>query len=117
MQALTVTHCLTFNICTCLCGAQAGKIQSKILAHGHSSVFDLKFKPDQESIFASVGADGSLRLFDLRNLQHSAIVYETKDKKPLLRLDWNHLSSDKIAVLDAEGQSVNIIDIRCVSHV
>lgn len=41
-------------------------------------MFDIQFKPRQESIFATVGADGSLRLFDLRNLQHSAIVFESK---------------------------------------
>ena len=30
-----------------------------------------------KDIFASVGADGSVRLFDLRTLEHSTIIYET----------------------------------------
>lgn len=27
-------------------------------------------------MFASVGADGSVRMFDLRHLEHSTIIYE-----------------------------------------
>ena len=43
-------------------------------------------------VFASVGADGSVRLFDLRSLEHSTIIYESApppDSAPLLRLAWN----------------------------
>jgi WD40 repeat protein len=99
--AVNVVGCCCIDpICT-IWDVEACKIQSKILAHG-SSVFALQFKPEQQSIFATVGADGSLRLFDLRNLRHSAIVFETEEKKPLLRLDWNH-NTNKIAILDVDG--------------
>ena len=77
-------------------------------------MFDIKFKPNHESIFCTSGADGSLRLFDLRNLKHSAIVFESTDSVPLLRVDWNNLSSEKIAMLDVDGNEVTILDIRFV---
>lgn len=41
--------------------------------------------------FASVGADGSLRMFDLRSLEHSTILFETAHSQPLLRICWNKL--------------------------
>ena len=31
-------------------------------------------------MFASVGADGSVRMFDLRHLEHSTIIYEASVK-------------------------------------
>ena len=36
-------------------------------------------------MFASVGADGSVRMFDLRHLEHSTIIYEDPQHTPLLR--------------------------------
>ena len=36
-------------------------------------------------MFASVGADGSVRMFDLRHLEHSTIIYEDPMHTPLLR--------------------------------
>ena len=104
-----IACCCIDPICT-IWDIEKQKIQSKILAHG-SSVFDIQFKPAQQHIFATVGADSSLRLFDLRDLTHSAIVYESDERKPLLRLDWNH-GTNQIATLDVDGLEVNIIDIR-----
>ena len=60
-------------------------------------VYDIAFKPQGTDEFASVGADGSLRLFDLRNLEHSSIVFEDSSG-PLLRLAWNRLDPNYIAV-------------------
>lgn len=51
-------------------------------------VYDISFARNK-NIFASVGADGSVRTFDLRNLEHSTIIYETADLSPLLRITWN----------------------------
>ena len=38
-------------------------------------------------MFASVGADGSVRMFDLRHLEHSTIIYEDPQHTPLLRYE------------------------------
>ena len=40
-------------------------------------------------MFASSGEDGSVRHFDLRDLEHSTIIYESPNKQPLLRVAWN----------------------------
>ena len=53
------------------------------LFHTFEQVFDMAFSRDKEEI-ASVGADGSVRMFDLRSLEHSTIIYETPDLVPLL---------------------------------
>jgi WD40 repeat protein len=53
------------------------------LLHTFEQVFDMAFSRDKE-VFASVGADGSVRMFDLRSLEHSTIIYETPDLVPLL---------------------------------
>lgn len=63
-------------------------------------------------MFASVGADGSVRMFDLRNLEHSTIIYETQDEKPLLRLAWNKQDPNHLATFQMDDLKVIILDIR-----
>ena len=50
-------------------------------------------------IFASVGADGSVRMFDLRHLEHSTIIYEDPGHTPLLRLAWNKQDPNYLATV------------------
>jgi hypothetical protein len=38
----------------------------------------------------SVGADGSLRAFDLRTLEHSTILYESAADTPLARISFSN---------------------------
>lgn len=64
------------------------------------------------NIFASVGADGSVRMFDLRKLEHSNILYEDADQTPLLRLDWNKEDNNYLATIKMDDASVIILDIR-----
>ena len=45
--------------------------------------------PDSSDIFVSVGADGSLRAFDLRQLEHSTILYESSKDTPLARIAFS----------------------------
>jgi WD repeat-containing protein 68 len=51
-----------------------------------------------------VGADGSLRLFDLRSLEHSTIMYDAPGGTPLLRLSWNGLDPNYIATFAMDAQ-------------
>ena len=46
--------------------------------------------PQSSDIFVSVGADGSLRAFDLRTLEHSTILYESSGDTPLARIAFSN---------------------------
>jgi len=50
--------------------------KTHLIAHD-KEVFDVAFVAGSEHIFASCGADGSVRMFDLRSLDHSTIIYES----------------------------------------
>jgi WD repeat-containing protein 68 len=67
---------------------------------------------DGTNVFGSVGADGSLRIFDLRSLESSTIVYETQDLKPLLRIAWNKQDPRYIATIVSSSDRVVILDLR-----
>lgn len=91
----------------------------RLIAHDRE-VYDVSWLPRSSDIFVSVGADGSLRAFDLRSLEHSTILYETtppSDSKkrgnaPLLRLAFNPHDSNYLATFRHDSGEVNIIDMR-----
>lgn len=88
-------------------------IKAQLIAHD-KEVFDIGFQ--DVNIFATVGADGSMRMFDLRSLEHSTILYETSQSgvegKPLLRLGWNNQDSSYIATFEPDSNKVIILDVR-----
>lgn len=69
--------------------------RTQLIAHDRE-VFDLAFARGKD-VFASVGADGSVRMFDLRSLEHSTIIYESPNLDPLLRLEWNKQDPNYLA--------------------
>ena len=85
-------------------------IRTQLIAHDRE-VFDIAFSQD-EHIFISTGADGSIRLFDLRSLDHSTIIYESKDQTPITKIAWNMQNSHFISALAWERENVYIIDSR-----
>ena len=70
---------------------------------------------NQKDVFASVGADGSVRMFDLRSLEHSTIIYETDKLEPLLRLEWNTQDPNYLATFQVDSMQTIILDIRLPS--
>mmetsp|Transcript_8383 Transcript_8383/g.18782 ORF Transcript_8383/g.18782 Transcript_8383/m.18782 type:complete len:379 (+) Transcript_8383:436-1572(+) len=85
-------------------------VKTQVIAHD-KEVFDLAFSRGTD-VFASVGADGSVRLFDLRSLEHSTIIYETAKLEPLLRLEWNKQDPNYLATFKSDSQCTIILDIR-----
>ena len=81
-----------------------------MLAHD-KAVYDICFSQDV-SMFASAGEDGSVRHFDLRDLEHSTIIYESDDQSPLLRVAWNKQDANYLATIMMDNRSVIILDIR-----
>ena len=59
-------------------------------------------------MFASVGADGSVRMFDLRHLEHSTIIYEDMQRQPLLRLCWNKQDPNYLATMAMDAVEVSL---------
>eukprot|EP01130_Rhizamoeba_saxonica_P017467 TRINITY_DN8479_c0_g1_i1.p1 TRINITY_DN8479_c0_g1~~TRINITY_DN8479_c0_g1_i1.p1 ORF type:complete len:340 (-),score=65.14 TRINITY_DN8479_c0_g1_i1:40-963(-) len=90
--------------------------KAQLIAHD-KEVYDIAFAPQQTEVFASVGADGSVRMFDLRNLDHSTIQYETPDHlTPLLRIAWNKSDTNLLATIKKDSKMPIILDIRIPSY-
>ncbi|CAM9355552.1 unnamed protein product [Chrysoparadoxa australica] len=90
-----------------------GMPRTQLIAHD-KEVYDIAFARNKD-VFASVGADGSVRMFDLRSLEHSTIIYETADLTPLLRLTWNKQDPNYLATILTDSFKTIIIDIRVPS--
>eukprot|EP00126_Sphaerothecum_destruens_P007633 Sdes_comp19925_c0_seq2m12361 len=89
------------------------QVKTQLIAHD-KEVFDIAFSRGRD-VFASVGADGSVRMFDLRSLEHSTIIYESPQLTPLLRLCWNKQDSNYISTIGLDGCKTIILDIRVPS--
>ena len=55
--------------------------KTQLIAHD-KEVYDVRFCAGSVDVFVSCGADGSVRMFDLRSLEHSTIIYEPNEKQP-----------------------------------
>lgn len=116
------TTCTVWNIDTSTAITQ-------LIAHDRE-VYDVAWLPGSTDIFVSVGADGSLRAFDLRSLEHSTILYETPAPKnvppptsspsssarphtsPLLRIAFNPGDSNYMSTFHQDGHEIQILDMR-----
>lgn len=88
--------------------AQEYLIESSCLS---LQVYDIAFSRagGGRDMFASVGADGSVRMFDLRHLEHSTIIYEDPQHHPLLRLCWNKQDPNYLATMAMDGMEVGLL--------
>jgi DDB1- and CUL4-associated factor 7 len=53
--------------------------RTQLIAHD-KEVYDVRFCAQSVDVFVSCGQDGSVRMFDLRSLEHSTIIYEPTAK-------------------------------------
>ncbi|KAG6891765.1 hypothetical protein C0992_006186 [Termitomyces sp. T32_za158] len=116
------TTCTVWNI-------ETSSAITQLIAHDRE-VYDVAWLPGSTDIFVSVGADGSLRAFDLRSLEHSTILYETPAPKhlptpaaspaasarpptsPLLRIGFNPADSNYMSTFHMDGHDIQILDMR-----
>ncbi|CAG2174178.1 unnamed protein product [Oppiella nova] len=91
----------------------SGHVKTQLIAHD-KEVYDIAFSRagGGRDMFASVGADGSVRMFDLRHLEHSTIIYEDPQHHPLLRLAWNKQDPNYLATFAMDACEVIILDVR-----
>lgn len=53
-----------------------------------------------------------MRQFDLRDLEHSTIIYESPNNEPLLRVEWNKKNVVYLAAIQQNSNDVMILDLR-----
>lgn len=93
--------------------------KTQLIAHD-SEVYDVKYIYGDTNVFASCSADGSVRIFDLRNLEQSTIIYESADSnadgstEKLVRLACSSYNANQVAVLAEDSRAVRILDLRNV---
>eukprot|EP00954_Amorphochlora_amoebiformis_P025075 1370690-Amorphochlora_amoeboformis.AAC.1 len=97
------TTCTIWNV-------ETNQAKTQLIAHD-KEVYDIAFAPSPD-VFASAGADGSVRMFDLRSLEHSTIIYESPNLVPLLRLSWNKQDPNYLATFLMDQNHVVVLDIR-----
>ncbi|KAJ8626224.1 hypothetical protein MRB53_019531 [Persea americana] len=89
---------------------ERGVVETQLIAHD-KEVYDIAW--GEAGVFASVSADGSVRIFDLRDKEHSTIIYESpQPDTPLLRLAWNKLDLRYMATILMDSSKIVILDIR-----
>ncbi|KAJ7965235.1 WD40 repeat protein [Quillaja saponaria] len=89
---------------------EKGVVETQLIAHD-KEVYDIAW--GEARVFASVSADGSVRIFDLRDKEHSTIIYESpQPDTPLLRLAWNKQDLRYMATILMDSNKIVILDIR-----
>ncbi|XP_021736101.1 WD repeat-containing protein LWD1 [Chenopodium quinoa] len=85
-------------------------VDTQLIAHD-KEVYDIAW--GGAGVFASVSADGSVRVFDLRDKEHSTIIYESSEPDtPLVRLGWNKQDPRYMATIIMDSPKVVVLDIR-----
>lgn len=73
---------------------------------------DIGFKPDDKNILATCGADGSLRLFDSRDMQQCSVLYENPGKSALVHLQWNPSRPYCLSTFPEDSSDIYLLDVR-----
>lgn len=89
---------------------EALALKTQLIAHD-VEVFDLSWAPNPYQ-FATCSSDGSVRLFDTRQLEHSTVQYESPVNNPILRVMWNRTDPNYLAVLTMDSPNISILDTR-----
>lgn len=94
------------------------ELRSQIIAHNHE-VYDVSFSRSGtgRDVFVTAGGDGSVRLFDLRRLSTSSMLYESdkntpNDKKALVRACCNKQRSNYVSTFAINTKDIFILDTR-----
>jgi WD repeat-containing protein 68 len=107
--------------------------KTQLIAHD-KEVYDVRFCANSVDVFVSCGADGSVRMFDLRSLEHSTIIYEPSEKNeklmspgnsspsnphqpsiwppPLLRIATSPHDTHLLATFSQDSNIIRILDVR-----
>lgn len=101
--------CSIDTTCT-LWDVERRTIRTQLIAH-EKEVYDFGFAVGVNT-FATAGADGSIRHFDTRALEHSTILFESAKQIPFVRLAWNREDPNFLAVVMMNSNKVTVLDLR-----
>ena len=96
-------------------------VTTQLIAHDQE-VNDVAFLTSGQNQFVSVGADGSVRLFDLRSLDNSTIIYEapiderTRGIVPMLRVAPSPMDQNILCAFGQEQDFAVVLDIRATRN-
>lgn len=94
----------------CVWDVEQQTVTSQLIAHD-KEVYDINFTKGAK-VFCSCGGDGSVRVFDLRSLDHCTVLYEAADAPPLLRVAWSALDPNYVLTFAVDSSAVTLLDIR-----
>lgn len=83
---------------------------TRLIAHD-KEVYDIAFLSG-EHVFLSTGADGSVRLFDRRDLDSSQIVFESNDLSALTRIAICNIDCNYFTALTTDKNYFYLVDLR-----
>eukprot|EP00758_Cryptobia_borreli_P010053 Tbor_TRINITY_DN5530_c0_g1::TRINITY_DN5530_c0_g1_i1::g.13186::m.13186/K11805/WDR68, HAN11; WD repeat-containing protein 68 len=106
----SIVGCSSIDTTVTIWNIAEEKHTMQLIAHD-KEVYDIAFAKGTHT-FASCGADGSVRIFDLREMEHCTIVYETPQLSPLLRVAWNKDEETYLSTFGINSTEVIVIDIR-----
>lgn len=106
----SMVGCCSIDTTVTIWDLEQPKPTTQLIAHD-KDVFDIAFAKGTHT-FATCGADGSVRIFDLRELEHCTVVYESPTASPLLRVAWNKLDQYYLSTFSMETTEVVVVDIR-----
>lgn len=89
------------------------QVLTRLIAHD-KEVYDVGFLEGEHS-FVSAGAEGELRMFDLRDLDNSQIVFDSKDRSALTRMSICSIDTNYIIALSSSKPYFYLIDLRDIS--
>ncbi|EPY25884.1 WDcontaining protein 68 [Angomonas deanei] len=106
---VNIVGCCSIDTTVTIWDIESNQQKTKLVAHD-KDVYDMAFASAET--FSSCGADGSVRLFDLRSMDHSTILYESAGLTPLLRISYNQKDPHYFAVFGIESTEVVVLDDR-----
>lgn len=108
-EDLNTVGCCSIDTTVTIWDLERGQQKTKLVAHD-KDVYDMAFI--SAHTFASCGADGSVRVFDLRDMDHCTVLYETPGLSPMLRVASNQQDRNYISTFGIESPDAVVIDIR-----
>lgn len=81
------------------------------LKTNYSECYDIAFMTDGEK-FLTCGGDGNIRMFDMRKLNQSNIIYEKSKKESIMKISINQNNDNFFSFISLESHEINIIDKR-----